>query len=101
MRLTRMREIQLTKGLVAVVDDEDYDALAEFEWQAIRSSQKLENFYARRGLTRGERPSCIYMHRQILSVPMGVFVDHINGDGLFNVRPNLRICSPRQNAMNR
>jgi len=32
-----MREIPLTQGKVAIVDDEDYQPIANFKWCAIRS----------------------------------------------------------------
>ena len=41
------------------------------------------------------------MHRQILDAPQGVWVDHIDGDGLNNRRSNLRLCSATENARNR
>jgi hypothetical protein len=41
------------------------------------------------------------MHRQILDAPEGVWVDHIDGDGLNNRKSNLRLCSAIENARNR
>ena len=42
-----------------------------------------------------------YLHRIITGAKDGESVDHINGDGLDNRRSNLRICTHRQNMMNR
>ena len=41
------------------------------------------------------------MHRQILEAPKGVWVDHIDGNGLNNRKSNLRLCSATENACNR
>lgn len=41
------------------------------------------------------------LHRLLLKVGDGVWVDHRNGDTLDNSRKNIRACSPSQNAMNR
>ena len=82
-----MKEIQLTKGLVALVDDEDYEMLIKKRWC-------LNDGYA-------YNASLGRMHRFILSAPSGVMVDHINGDKLDNRRQNLRLCTNSQNQGNR
>jgi hypothetical protein len=56
-----MREIVLTRGKVALVDDEDYPRLATYKWHlAVGGSGRL---YARRN--EGRRG--VLMHREILS----------------------------------
>ena len=40
------------------------------------------------------------MHREIMDAPAGLYVDHINRNGLDNRRPNLRIVTPQQNSWN-
>lgn len=95
-----MREISLTRGKVALVDDEDYERLSKYKW-SLNSAANL--FYAR-GWIPGEdgvKSSQMYMHGFILSVPVGFEVDHINGDGLDNQKSNLRVVSHRENCQNR
>jgi hypothetical protein len=88
------KTIELTRGRVAIVDDEDYEALAKYRWTALRGNR---TWYAR----RTEHCVRYWMHRQIMCTPAGAFTDHINGDGLDNRRTNLRVVSQFQNARNR
>ena len=95
-----MPEIALSHGKVALVDDEDYEALSRFRWRAHAESGKW--WYAVRNAPHVTRSrGTIKMHRQILEAPKGVMVDHINGDTLDNRRFNLRLCTPSQNSQNR
>ena len=83
------REIQLTQGRVAVVDDEDYEML-----QALGGRWCVSDGYAYSA--RHGR-----MHRLLLSAPNGVMVDHRDGDKLNNRRSNLRLCSNSENQANK
>lgn len=92
-----MKEIELTQGKVTLVDDEDFEYLNQFNWYAA----KFKNtFYAQRGICVGKRINIIKMHRVIMSTPIGLDVDHIDGLGLNNQRINLRNCTRSQNSMN-
>jgi hypothetical protein len=87
-----MKEIQLTQGKVALVDDEDFEHLNNVKWRA--QKDKDSNYYA---LYKGGM-----MHRLIMNVSdIRIQIDHIDGNGLNNQRFNLRPCSASQNAMNR
>jgi hypothetical protein len=86
-----VKEIPLTQGKVALVDDEDFERVNRFKWCATKSKY---SHYARRTL------KSISMHRMIISAPSGFDVDHINGNGLDNRRENLRICTRSQNQWN-
>ena len=92
-----MPEIMLTRGLVAIVDEEDFAQLSKFKWYA---SKDRNTFYAVRRNPKGKRPKAIRMHREILGYPPGL-VDHKNRNGLDNRRENLRRCTPAQNQQNR
>ena len=95
------RRIPLTQGKFAIVDPEDYDELARYKWFAMRSRR---GFYAIRMVKpnhgNGTRKK-IRMHRAILDVPQGKFIDHINHNGLDNRKANLRIVTNLQNSWNK
>jgi hypothetical protein len=92
-----MKEIPLTQGFVALVDDGDYEELNRWKWHASKTS---DIFYAiRKARVDGNRQN-ISMHRQILNFPSGMEVDHIDGNGTNNRRANLRICTHAENTHN-
>ncbi len=90
-----MRELHLTQGYVAKVDEADYDRLKRYEWHAHVSRPGL--IYARANVG-GRR---VYLHRFILGAGKGQVVDHINRDGLDCRRANLRITDHAGNNRNR
>lgn len=97
-----MKEIQLTQGKVALVDDEDYEELSKYKWYANKQvNGKLYAFRkaAQDSVTHKIRP--IYMHRVIMNTPQGMRTDHINNDGLDNRKVNLRVCTQSENLCNR
>jgi hypothetical protein len=94
------KQIPLTQEKVALVDDADFELLAQFKWHAWQPP-KSHTFYAARGLTlpNGKR-GISYMHREILAVAAGIEVDHKDGNGINNQRSNLRPSTRRQNSYN-
>ncbi len=90
------REIPLTKGKVALVDDEDYDHLMQWKWHYCGGYAMRKE----RGRRSDPHPT-ILMHRAILTTPSGMLTDHINLNKLDNRRCNLRICTAAQNNYNR
>lgn len=94
------KQIPLTQGQVAIVDDEDMPAVQNIKWFTFSRSGLL---YAATNTPRskgGKRP-LILMHRFLSGAMPGQFVDHIDGNGLNNSRSNLRICSHAENMRNR
>jgi hypothetical protein len=96
---TAMREIKLTQGQVALVDDEDYDYLMQWKW---RVRKQGNNFYARTytPMVDWHRKE-LAMHRIIMNTPPTLEVDHIDHNGLNNQKSNLRNCTEKQNKQNK
>lgn len=93
-----MKEIPLTQGMVAIVDDEDYELVSRYKWFADRRGKYSIRYYACRKTYIDERRVNEYMHHAILG---HVRVDHKNGNGLDNRRENIRIATQSQNMANR
>jgi hypothetical protein len=92
--------IPLTQGCFAIVDPADYPHLSRYKWRLCRTRGK-NTLYAERSIRLPNgRYSRILMHRQLIDVPEGYIVDHINGNGLDNRRANLRLATIAQNAWN-
>ncbi len=92
------KEIILTQGKVAIVDDEDYDYLNQFKWYA--NFDGNEFYVIRMYPTLTNKKNSISMHRQIMKPPLGMIVDHINHDTFDNRKINLRICTHAENMRN-
>jgi hypothetical protein len=89
-----MKEIPLTKGEVAIVDDQDYEWLMRYKWHAMHEGNIC---YAETTPRHGQN---ILMHKLILPVPDDMEVDHKNRNKLDNRRCNLRAATHRQNSFN-
>lgn len=99
-----MKKIPLSRGKYALVDDEDYNFLSQFNWH-VQPGRKTD--YATRGHypvgEKGKGRVTVRMHREIMGLPMkgrDIVVDHINDNGLDNRRKNLRVCTARENRQN-
>jgi hypothetical protein len=88
------KEIQLTQGQVAIVDDADYEWLSQWKWHV------NSNGYANRTEHQSSKATTISMHRLITDAPKGMDVDHIDGNPLNNQRSNLRIATRTENQRN-
>lgn len=81
------------------MEQDDYERVAKNKWFAYRSRNRTV-WYA----NRTEYPKCggrkrtIGMHREIMGFPVGLTVDHRNGNGLNNCRGNLRVANNQQNC---
>jgi len=95
-----MKEITLSQGKVAIVDDEDYEWLNKWKWNVVK---RPHTYYAvRHDYSLGKHnPIHIAMHRLILGITdKKLLADHIDRNGLNNQRNNLRVATKHQNSMN-
>lgn len=87
-----MKEVELSQGKVMLIDDEDYALVKRFKWYCFKSRN---TFYAQTNM--GGR-CFILAHRLILGAKPNQLTDHIDGNGLNNLRSNIRLCSRSQNC---
>jgi hypothetical protein len=94
-----VKEIELTQGYLAIVDDEDFERINAFNWRALPSSDNI--IYGARTEQKDNKVTNIMMHRLILGVTdKSLHVDHKNGNGLDNRKENLRLVTRNQNMRN-
>ena len=79
------------KGLVALVDDEDFEKISAHNWYA-SYSPNIKKYYAQRQISDGEQDQkSVRMHRVLTGAKAKDRVVHLNGDTLDNRRENLRV----------
>lgn len=94
-----MREITLTRGKVALIDDADFERVSQFKWCAVIREHVT---YAIRFTSRANgKRKVVQLHRFVLGIKaQQVKVDHKDHDGLNCQRSNLRACESIQNSRN-
>lgn len=85
-----MKTIPLSKGKVALVDDEDFEQVSKVNWCLKKSGYVT-------GYSNGKHVS---MHRVIMKAKKGQTIDHKDHNGLNNQKSNLRFCTLSQNCAN-
>jgi hypothetical protein len=113
-----MKQIRLSKGLYALVSEQDFDFLNQWTWYASNESRGTKWYAIRR-----EKGVKIRMHRVIAQrrgyeileancrkngvppvvgewnypIPEGMVVDHVNHNSLDNRRENLEVITQVEN----
>ena len=97
-------EIEI-KGYKVLIDDEDYDKVAKYNWSIDIQNRREGLKYVTHSIWQGSDKGyvTIKLHRLIMgcSIGDGMIVDHINHNTLDNRKCNLRVCKLGQNSMNR
>lgn len=89
--------VPLTRGYVSIIDADDAHLVGGFNWYSFVCKHTV---YAVRKVYENGKQRAEYLHRAIIGNPIGLDIDHINGDGLNNRRANLRSVSNAVNAQN-
>lgn len=91
-----MKTIQLTLGLEALVDDEDYPLLSRHQWHAQKGTLN-RTCYAVSKMGRKQ----VAMHELVMGGRAGMVVHHVDHNGLNNQKYNLQHCSHCENNRHR
>lgn len=84
--------VKCSQGKRAAVSEIDYARVTAQKWYASRSRST--------GVWYAHNRDGVGMHRYVMRAKKGQVVDHIDGQGLNNVRENLRICTTEENNAN-
>ena len=97
-----MKAIQLSQGMIALVDDNDYKYLKLFKWYAKESKtswyvvrmERLHHRSYRGRKVKGRRKRKTFrMHNVIMNPESNQIVHHRDGNGLNNQRENLELTT--------
>src|SRR5580765_6042432 len=90
-----MREVGLsTPGVVALVDDEDWDLVSRYRWHFVKNRYAQANV---RDESTGKK-AALRMHKLLMpGIPL---VEHRDRNGLNNQKNNLRPATQSQNLAN-
>lgn len=96
-----MKEIELTQGYKALVDDEDFERVNSFKWHVHFKSKERKCPYAQHTYSENGKKKTVDMHRVVLNLSGSAQVDHEDRNGLNNQRRNLRAATHSQNQHNK
>ena len=93
-------EFYLGGGVFAICDWKDYEKVKNFKWNTSSRQYRTQWVWANDPKNADINRRKVAMHNLIMCPPEGLYVDHINGNGLDNRRSNLRIVTKQQNTFN-
>lgn len=90
-----MKEVTLTQGKVALVDDEDYNRVNQYKWHSKKNGR---TYYALREYHLDGKRTSQFMHTFIKGTEEEI--DHEDHNGCNNQKYNLRQVTHQQNLQN-
>ena len=81
-----------------LIDDEDLKIVGDYYWW-VSNKKKYPHLVGR--LKTNYKAPKIKMSRLLMNCPQGMVVDHINHNPLDNRKENLRVCTQRENTLNK
>ena len=91
-------------GLIAFVDDDDYNLVALFKWGVQKAKRThigdVDTFYVVTRWMWDGSPCYLMLHRLVLQAGRDVIVDHVDRNPLNCSKGNLRKCDFSQNCAN-
>lgn len=91
-------EIDLGKGHIAVIDDEDVELVKGYKWYAMKAPHG--KFYAAGWKHMPPGRYFVHLHRLIANAQPGEIIDNADRDTLNYRRSNLRRVTRQQNSFN-
>lgn len=91
-----MKEIPLSHGKVAIVDDDDFERFSTFTWFYHHTGYAVRNTSRKLG-----KQKQISLHREIMNALPGQSIDHKNRNTLDNRKINLRFATSSENCCNK
>ena len=90
-----MKKIKLSRGKTALIDDDDFERVSQYNWYINENAEKTK-LYAMRSKLKSEEGTVkgtkVYMHRFIMQVvEKSAVIQHKNGNTLDNRKENLAI----------
>lgn len=95
-----MKRVELTQGMHALIDDEDYLLVNQYNWCVLQTAHR--HWVAVTGPNKKTEGKLLYMHRLIMNIGPGQQVDHREHyeDYIDNQKSNLRLCTNAENQYN-
>lgn len=95
-----MKQLELSQGILCVLDDDTHSWLCHWKWSVTRPSNKKQR-YVRRQMYHptSQKLEFIYLHRVIAGVTKDFFLSFRDGNPLNLQRENLKICDYCKNEV--
>lgn len=96
-----MKSVRLTQGLTSYVDDDIFEIVSQYRWHAKKAGSGCTWYAECAKWNHKFKVRRMKLHHVVVGTPInGLVPDHIDGNGLNNLRENLRLVTVRENNSN-